>query len=292
MTEPSIDVAFHRPRTVQEAVALLRGDDGAMCLAGGATLVAMMNADLVAPSGLISLSGIEALKSTERQSDGSVRIGAMRKHHETAGEVLLEEGQCVLREAARQIANMPVRNMGTIGGSIAFFDPAADYPPALVAADAVVEISGPDGDRVVPAAEFFVGWYETALGPGDIVTSVRLPPALTGSIGFFHKLARVSGDFATVSVALVLAMTGGTVNHLAVAVGACGPTPVRLPDLEAELTGKALDDADIDRLATALADALDPIDDVRASAEYRRLVAPRMVKQAIAEAMQALGGAA
>jgi len=292
MTEPGIDVAFHRPRTVEEAVALLRGDDGAMCLAGGATLVAMMNAALVEPSGLVSLSGVDALRNAERLQDGSARIGAMRKHCETAEETVLENGQCVLREAARQIANMPVRNMGTIGGSIAFFDPAADYPPALVAADAVVEISGPDGERTVPAAEFFVGWYETALGPGDIVTAVRLPAAPKGSIGLFHKLARVSGDFATASIALILAMSGETVTHLAIAVGACGPTPVRLPDIEAELTGKVLDGAGIDRLAMTLADKLDPIDDVRASAEYRRLVAPRMVKRAIAEAAATLRGVA
>jgi len=291
MTASGSEVAFHRPSTVGEAVALLGGDDGAMCLAGGATLVAMMNAALVAPSGLVSLSAIESLRDAERLSDGSVRIGAMRRHRETAADALLEDGQCVLREAARQIANMPVRNMGTIGGSIAFFDPAADYPPALVAADAVVEISGPDGERAMPAAKFFVGWYETALAPGEIVTAVRLPPAPADSIGLFYKLARVSGDFATASVALVVAMDGQTVTYLAVAVGACGPTPVRLPEIEAELTGKALDDTGIDRLAVVLAEALDPIDDVRASADYRRLVAPRMVRRAITDAAARLGGA-
>ncbi|HUT47749.1 MAG TPA: xanthine dehydrogenase family protein subunit M [Alphaproteobacteria bacterium] len=290
MMEPGAEVAFHRPRTVQEALALLSADDGAVCLAGGATLVAMMNADLIAPSGLVSLSGIDVLRTAERLPDGAVRIGAMRHHRQTADETLLEDGQQVVREAARQIANTPVRNMGTIGGSIAFFDPAADYPPALVAADAIVDISGPNGDRAIAAAAFFVDWYETALGAGEMVTGVRLPAAPMGSVGVYHKLARVSGDFATASVALVLAMENHTVSHLAVAVGACAPTPVRRPDIEAEIIGNGLDDAKVDRLADALAERLDPVDDVRASAAYRRLVAPRMVKHALCRAAETLGG--
>lgn len=291
MMPPGAEVAFHRPQDIDEALALLNADDGAMCLAGGATLVAMMNADLVAPSGLISLSGIAVLRRAERLSDGSVRLGAMRRHCQTAEEELLADGQEVVREAARQIANMPVRNMGTIGGSMAFFDPAADYPPALVAADAVIEVRGPDGEREIPAADFFVDWYETALAAGEIVTGIRLPAAPTGSTGLYHKLARVSGDFATVSVALVMAMDGDVCSHLAVAVGACGPTPVRLPDIEADIVGKRMDDTGIDRLADALAERLDPLDDVRASSEYRRLVAPRMVRHALRAGAGKLAGA-
>jgi carbon-monoxide dehydrogenase medium subunit len=282
---------FKKPRTLDEAVAAMKAD-GAMGLAGGATLVAMMNADLVAPDDLVSLQAIDALTATERTADGTVRIGAMRRHRQTAEETDLRDGQKVVSAAAGQIANPPVRNMGTIGGSCAFFDPAADYPPALIAADARFELVGAEGRRTVDAADFFVDWYETALEPGELIEAVSIPPAPAGSVGSYTKLARVSGDFATASVALVLAMDGDACSHLAVAVGACGPTPVRLREAEQDLIGGGLDDAAAGRLADALAGELDPVDDVRASADYRRRVAPRMVRQAIAQAKLSVAGKA
>ncbi len=279
---------FVRPDSIEAAVAALQAE-GAACLAGGATLVAMMNADLVAPERLVSLRDVAALREASRRPDGTVVIGAMRRHRETAEETDLRDGQRVLREAAAQIANPPVRNMGTIGGSCAFADPAADYPPALVAADARFALAGAEGRRTVPAGDFFRDWYETALEPGELIESVILPPAPAGTVGSYTKLARVAGDFAIASVALALGMDGGACTHLAVAVGACGPVPARRRDIEAELLGGPLGNAEIGRLTDALAEAFDPVDDVRASAGYRRRVAPRMVRQAIGEAMQKLG---
>jgi carbon-monoxide dehydrogenase medium subunit len=248
----------------------------------------MINADLVAPEGLVSLQQVAALTEATRDEMGAVRIGAMRRHRQTAEETDLRDGQRVVSAAASQIANPPVRNMGTIGGSCAFFDPAADYPPSLIAADATFDLISAGGRRRVAAADFFVDWYETALEPGELIEAVVIPAAPAGTVGSYTKLARVSGDFATASVALVLGMDGGACSHLAVAVGACGPTPVRLRDAEAALLGGGLDDAAVETLAAALADALDPVDDVRASADYRRRVAPRMVKQAITEAKRQL----
>ena len=282
---------FIKPQTLEDAVAALQAEEAAG-LAGGATLVAMMNADLLTPGRLVSLRGIAALREAARDASGAVRIGAMRRHRETAAETDLRDGQRVVSAAAAQIANPPVRNMGTIGGSCAFFDPAADYPPALVAAEARFDLVNKDGRRSVDAAAFFVDWYETALQPGELIEAVVVPPAQVGSLGNYHKLARVSGDFATVSVALVLAMDGPTCSHLAVVVGACGPTPIRCRDIEAKLVGGGLEDAEIDRLGTALTEALDPVDDVRASAEYRRRVAPRLVRKVIGEAREQLAGAA
>ena len=125
---------FVKPDSLVAAVEALQGD-GAACLSGGATLVAMMNADLVAPERLVSLRDVQALRQARRDADGTVVIGAMRRHRETAAETDLRDGQQVVSAAAAQIANPPVRNMGTMGGSCAFFDPAADYPPALVAAE-------------------------------------------------------------------------------------------------------------------------------------------------------------
>ncbi|MFO1349555.1 MAG: xanthine dehydrogenase family protein subunit M [Gammaproteobacteria bacterium] len=277
-------VRFHWPASVDDAVALLAADEGARCLAGGATLVAMLNARLLEPSALVSLAAIAELRCCERLGDGTVRIGAMRRHRETAFETDLRDGQRVLSAAAARIANPPVRNMGTLGGSISFADPAADYPPALVAADAIVEIAGPQGRRELAAEAFFRDWYITALQPGELVTAVRLPPAPPGSIGIYDKLARVAGDFAIASVALVLTMNGGSCESIRIAIGGCGPTPVRLPAVEAALVGTHLSDAAIAEAGAALAAACDPVDDVRASAEYRRRVVPRMLARALTEA--------
>lgn len=278
---------FVRPDSIEAAVAALQAE-GAACLAGGATLVAMMNADLVAPERLVSLRDVAGLSTAARQPDGTVVIGAMRRHRETAEETDLRDGQQVLSDAAAQIANPPVRNMGTIGGSCAFADPAADYPPALVAADAWLALIGAEGRRTVPAGDFFLDWYETALRPGELIEAVVIPSAPAGTVGSYTKLARVAGDFAIASVALVLGMAGGACSHLAVAVGGCGPAPARQRDIEAELLGSALGDSGIRRLTDALSEGLDPVDDVRASAGYRRRVAPRLVRQAIGEAMQNL----
>lgn len=277
-------MAYHRPRSVEAAVALLAAKPESRCLAGGATLVALMNARLVAPASLVSLKGIAELREAGRAADGGMRIGAMRRHAETAADDRLQGGQSVLRLAAGQIANPVVRNMGTLGGSIAFADPAADYPPALVCADAEIELAGEKGRRRIPARDFFTGWYETALAPGEIVTAILLPPSAPGSHAVYDKLARVSGDFAIVSVAVILVAEDGLCRNLRVAIGGCGPAPVRRPEIEAELRGRTLDALDTGRLGAALADSCDPVDDVRASAEYRRRVVPRMVARAVARA--------
>ena len=278
------EMSYFRPDTLADALDLLAGHEDAACLSGGATLVAMMNADLVSPSVLVSLADIPELSQVERLKDGAVRIGAMRRHRQTAFETDLRGGQTVVSEAAATIANPPVRNMGTIGGSIAFADPAADYPPALVAADAVIEVASANGRREIPAAEFFTDWYETALAPSEMVTKVTLPPGPPGALGHYHKLARVSGDFAIVSVALVLAMAAGACVHVAIVVGGCGPTLARHTEVEADLIGSDLADDAVAKAGAALAEVLDPVDDVRSSADYRRKVAPRMIARAITEA--------
>jgi carbon-monoxide dehydrogenase medium subunit len=270
---------YHRPATVEEAVAALAAIEGARCLAGGATLVAMMNARLAEPPALVSLAGIAELSGIAPEAGGGLRIGAMTRHRDTAADARLSGTLAVLRNAARQIANPPVRNMGTIGGSIAFADPAADYPPALVATAAEIEIAGPSGRRRLPAEDFFRGWYETALAPGELVVAVHLPPARPGA-GIYRKFARVAGDFAIASVALAAAREGG----VRVAVGGCGPKPIHLAEADA-LLARGLGDPEAARAAgERLAAAADPVDDTRATAAYRRLLVPRLVADVAAEA--------
>lgn len=285
-------MAFHRPATVGEAVALLAADPGALCMAGGATLVALLNARLVEPSALVRLRGIPGLDGIERRADGALRIGAMTRHRTTAESALLGGGLAALRQAAGVIANPPVRNMGTMGGSVAFADPAADYLPALAALDAAVELTGPAGSRRLGIGAFIVDWYATARAADELVTAIHLPAPPRGAAGLYDKLARVEGDYATASVAVVLAMRDGACAHLAVAVGGCGPRPVRVPAAEQALVGAALDDAGLRRLGAALSEACDPVDDMRGSAAYRRRVVPRMVVRAVRRAMQPLERAA
>lgn len=275
---------FHRPRTVAEAVALLTADHGARPIAGGATLVAMLNARVLEPSALVSLAGIAEIQGISRLDSGALRIGAFTRHRDTAACPLLVGTAAVLREAAGQIANATVRNMGTIGGSIAFADPGLDYPPALVAAGATIEIAGPAGRRQVPAKEFFVDWYVTALEPGEIVTAVLLAPPDASGSGVYVKHARVSGDYATCSVAACLQAD----RRMRIAIGGCGPTPLADEGVDAALSSQRTD-ATIAQAGAALQALADPLDDVRGSADYRRQLIPRLLLRAVRAAEASCG---
>ena len=188
--------------------------------------------------------------------------------------------------AAAQIGNATVRNMGTIGGAVAHADPGLDYPPALVAADARIEIASAGGRRQMPAREFFVDWYTTALEPGEMVSAVHLPAARPG-VGLYHKFARVSGDYATASVALTMVRDGSAILTRA-AIGGCGPTPLMIAEANRLLSGDPTAD-DLRRAGDLLQAAADPVDDVRGSAEYRRLLIPRMLARIFNEARARAG---
>ena len=278
------------PDSLTSALETLSADEEAMCLSGGATLVAMLNANLLEPSALISLKDIPGLSGLIKAADGMIEIGAMTRHAQTASSELLIGGLGGVREAASKIANPVVRNMGTMGGSIAFADPGADYPPALIAAAAEIEVCSRTGAKRIAASDFFVDWYETALEPGEIVRAIHLPAANPEAAGVHEKFTRVEGDFATVSVNAVLALDGDTCEMIRIAVGACGPTPVRSADAEALLVGKPISDELLTRSGEMLAAACDPIDDVRGSAAYRLDLVPQLVARAVHRACRQLNG--
>lgn len=267
---------LHRPESLGEAVGLLTGDADIKPLAGGASLVAMLNARLIEPSALVSLARIKELHGTNELPDGTLRLGAMTRHSELAERTTLVGPRRVLQQAARAIANPTIRAMGTIGGSVALDDPGADYPPALVALSATIELVGPAVTRLVPAGDFFIDWYTTVLAADELVAAVLLPPVGAGA-GVYHKLARVAGDFAIVSVAVV---RHGD-DQVRAVIGACGPRPLSIPEADAELVRGNLAAA-----GAVLAEAADPVDDSRASANYRRRVIPRMLARAFAEASE------
>ena len=237
------------PATLQEAYRALEAEDS-RCLAGGQSLVAMMNLGLVSPARLVSLRRIQALRGIESQPDGSLRIGAMTTHAEVAALESSSAGASLLAQAARVVAYPAVRAWGTIGGSVAHADPAADYPVVLVAADAAIEIGSASGTRRIAARDFFRGLFETALVKGEIVTAIHLPPGPKNTRAAYEKLSLVAGDFAILSVAAI-----GT----QVTIGGCGPKPIRL------------EGSDISNV--------DPPGDHRASAAYRRRVLPELIKK-------------
>ena len=273
------------PRSVDEATAWLAEDPDAKPIAGGATLVAMMNARVVEPHCLVNLSRIDELRGIGLEAEGRVRIGAFTRHRETAECRALSGTAAVVPRAAQQIANATVRNMGTIGGSIAFADPGLDYPPAIVAAGAEVEIASASGRRRIAAKDFFVDWYTTALEPGEIITAVIVPVQPGGAA--YQKHARVAGDYATASAAVCIDARG----RVRAVIGACGPTPI------ADAAADALLSSDRSDAAAAQAGAMlearaDPLDDVRGSAGYRRLLIPRLLQRALRRAEADLRSAA
>ena len=279
---------FHQPTSLDAALALISADPEAMLLAGGATLVAMMNAELVAPSALVSLRAVPELQAIDVAADGGLRIGAMLSHASLAADARLTGGNIVVREAAAQIAHPSVRNIGTLGGAVAHGDPSSDLPAALVAANAMIETAGPAGKREIAAEEFFEDYLTTALQAGEMVSAVLLPAQPEGAKGHYEKFARVHGDYATLSVALVLVKTGSECSFVRIALGAAGATPVRVAEAEAYLLGSALEVDAVEAAAAKLVEASDPVDDVRGSAEYRQMLVPRLLARSLAVAQAKL----
>lgn len=279
------EIQFHAPERLDEAIRLLATDGEARPLAGGQTLVAMLNADLLRPSAIVSLHRIAALKGVEPRGDGSLWIGAMTSHEVLARSTGLRGSHRLLGEAAARIGHEAIRTRGTIGGAIAHADPSADYPPALLALDATIEIEGRKGKRALPIDRFFQGFLTTALEEGELVTGIKLPAGPPRACVHYEKFARVEGDFATVSVAVVIGWDGTRVTRARIALGGCASVPVRSADAEQRLLGGAADDAALDEAGALLAGASDPIDDVRGSAAYRRQIIPGLVKRAVRAAL-------
>lgn len=274
---------LHHPTTIDEAVGLLAETEDARCIAGGQTLVAMINVGLFDPPALISLRLIEGLDKIDIGPDGTLMLGAMVTQASLA-EANLPAAQAVLGSAARQVAHPAIRNFGTIGGGLCHADPAADLPPAFVAADATFIARGTDGERRISADDFFLGYLTTALDETEMLTAIEIPPPPVGSAGYYHKYARVDGDYATVSVAVTLTLEDGICSAARVVLGSCAPTPLRLDSADDTLVGGRLDADSLARAGALLQEAAEPIADVRGSADYRRRLIPGLVSRAVTAA--------
>jgi carbon-monoxide dehydrogenase medium subunit len=282
MIPPVFD--YHAPRSVGEAIGLL-GSLGpeAKLLAGGHSLLPMMKLRFAAPTHLIDLNRIPALRGITEEG-GTLVIGAMTTESELIGSALLRAKAPLLPEAARQIADPQVRNRGTIGGDIAHGDPGNDHPAIAIALDAMLVLQGPSGERQVAAEDFCLGMYMTAIAEDEILTAIRVPAQAPGTGWAYEKLKRKTGDWATAAAAVVLRLDGGVVRQVRIALTNVGPTALRAADAEAVLLGQPLDEAHI-AAATAAAMAIcDPAEDLRGDRAYKTAMAGQMLRRALVKA--------
>ncbi len=280
------------PKDHAEASALLAAGNGAVRpLQGGTDFLIRARGGFVRPRQVVDLKRLPGMQEIRLSQDGWLIIGAACTMNQVAGHPLVRAGYDLLVQACNSVASYQLRNRATIGGNVCNASPAADTAPALYCLDAVAETYGPAGARRIPIAEFFVGPGRTALGPGEFLTSIHLPPAPPESRGVFNKLGRTKiGDISLVSVAVWVdfgadqAVAVGNSQHAIrnarIALGAVGPTPLRAPLAEAALMADA-SPAGIRRAAQLAAEASRPIDDIRASAAYRRAMVEVLTRRGI-----------
>ena len=288
--------AYHAPASVREAIRLLRDHEGeARLLAGGMSLVPAMKMRLVQPEHLIDLGRVDGLAGIGAAPGDArrVEIGAMTTYRQIERSRLLASAAPLLVEAAGSVGDLQVRNRGTIGGSLAHADPAADVPAALLALDARVSIAGgPRGRRAVSAERFFVDAYETAVGPTELVAGVSFERVPRRAGAAYVKFANKASRFAIVGVAAVVEVDRrGRCARARIAVTGAGPTPKRARDAERALRGRPLDAQSIERAARRAARGIEFLSDIHASPEYREHLTTVIAKRALlAAAARAAAG--
>ncbi|HET9714665.1 MAG TPA: xanthine dehydrogenase family protein subunit M [Pseudolabrys sp.] len=269
--------AYNKARSLDEAVSLL-GSGDAKLLAGGQSLIATLNMRLSSPAMLIDINGIVGLDGICR-ADGSVEIGALARHAQVEYSDVIARDAPLIARAMPHIGHPAIRNRGTFGGSIAFADPAAELPACLLALDGEIEATGPKGRRTIKAQDFFKGLFETALGPQDVLTGIRIPVATNETRIGFAELARRHGDYAIVGLAACARADGKGLSDVRLAYFGVGNVPVRARKAEAALTH-----GDVERAVAAL--DLDPPDDVQATGKVKKHLAGVLLRRVAHQLME------
>lgn len=278
---------YHDPETLDEAIALLAANPDAKILAGGQSLMPMLNMRFVQPDHLIDINGIEDLAYI-REDEGTLRIGSMTRQH--ALETDQQVARCcpVLQEAILQVGHRQTRNRGTVGGSLCHLDPAAEIPSIATALDATIEVAGPNGRREIAMAEFPAFYMTPAIEPDEIVTELRLPVwnGRTGSA--FLEFARRHGDFAIASATVLLSLgDDGFIDRASVTIGGLAIAPVRVSAAESILVGRQADEALFQEAADICA-GIEASDDVHATSGYRQHLAATLTYRALFAARERL----
>lgn len=269
--------AYKRARSVDEALSLMASEPEARLLAGGQSLIPALNMRLSAPPLLIDINGIEGLNRID--ANGALTIGALVRHAQAERDETLARAAPLIARALPHIAHPAIRSRGTVGGSTAYADPAAELPACLLALGGEVRAQGPDGERWIAADEFFRGLFETALAPGEMVTAIRVPSAGADSRFGFAELARRHGDYALVGLAASARANGKILRDVRLAFFGVGATAVR-----ARTSERALAEGDVDGAVTSL--DLTPSDDIHASAAVRKHLARVLLRRAAAQLTQ------
>lgn len=269
------------PTTVAEALAALaQAGDEAKVMAGGQSLLPVLRMRLNAPELVVDLSRVEELRGI-REDGGHLVIGAMTTHHEVATSDLVKEHALVLALATAEVADPQIRHRGTLGGALVHADPAGDLGAPILALDAELVITGPDGERTVPAADFFEDLFETAVGEGELLTSIRIPKH-TGWGAAYEKFVRVSHQWSIVAVAATVQLDQGKIVEAAIGLTNMGNTPLRATAVEEALAGRSA--TDLGEACAVAADGTNPPTDLNADADYRKHLAVVLTRRAVAAA--------
>lgn len=277
------DFEYSAPTTLNEALSLL-ADGGAKALAGGMSLIPMMKLRLAAPERLVDLSRVPDLAAIREDKD-AIRVGAMATHYDIESSALLRAKCPLLAEAASNIGDVQVRNMGTIGGSIAHADPAADYPASLFALEAGVRLMSKKGERTLPIGQFIVDTMSTAIEPGEIVLELIVPIETAGTGVAYRKMVQPASGFAIVGAAARIRQTAGRIGFARIGVTGLSPKAYRANNVEKLLEGTAGSPSDVQKAAAVVSDGVDANSDLHASADYRRHMARVYTARAISQAL-------
>jgi carbon-monoxide dehydrogenase medium subunit len=273
------------PASVEEALRALSQSDDAKVIAGGQSLLPVLRMRLNAPELVIDIGRIDGLRGVREDGDVLV-IGAMTTHSEMVTDDLVRRHALLLSKAAAEVADNQVRHRGTFGGSCAHADPAGDMGSAALAMDAEFVIAGSGGTRTVPATEFFVGLFETAIGEDEILTQIRVPKK-TGWGAHYEKFVRVAHQWPIVAVAATVNASGGTINEARVALTNMGSTPLRATATESALAGSPATEDGVRAAADRAADGTNPPSDLNGDADYRRHLATVLARRAVLTAADA-----
>ena len=274
---------YSAPDTLSDALQLLAGNPESKVLAGGQSLIPILKLRLAVPSQVVDLAGIAELHFIA-PDNGNIRIGAMTTHQQIESSDLLKEKCPLLPQAAASIGDVQVRNRGTIGGSVAHADPAADYPAVLQALDAKVKVAGANGERVLAIDDFIVDGLTTALEAGEIITEIEVPVEQSGVGTSYQTIEQPASGYAVVAAAARIGVSDGSISFARVALTGVGSKAYRAKSVESALEGQPANADSIAAAARSAAQGVDALTDLHASADYRAHLAAVFARRAIAAA--------